>query len=369
MGQDPRSSGTGADEPSGSHGDIGVLNGAAAIPPAIEAALLRQEHRTVVILYNFFVRRRRFSEDDPRRKAIAWSLLWRLLSPATAAVGAGTVIAAATVFLAWQANVLVRDQNKRIEQQTFLMEAGRRQHLIPFMLVLMKEIDKHVEGSRQRDGRIVLPTRIVSRIASLTKDLMPYRTFDSISGELSDNLTSPERGQLLLFLVSSNIDLPSLANIASFAASDLTGADLHDLDLKGLDLAGATLWGANLRFTDLSGARLNGTNLWSSKLHGALLRGANLATSSLWVADLTDADMRDVDLTEAFLKGANFRGCDMRNAVLENVSSWQDIKNISGANIFGVKRAPPGFIAWARSVGALERPGDNWRKHSEEMAH
>ena len=35
---------------------------------------------------------------------------------------------------------------------------------------------------------------------------------------------------------------------------------------------------------------------------------------------------------------------------------WQQIKSINKANITGLRNAPPGFVAWSQSHGAILQP-------------
>jgi hypothetical protein len=54
-----------------------------------------------------------------------------------------------------------------------------------------------------------------------------------------------------------------------------------------------------------------------------------------------------VDLSAANLKGADLHGCDLEGIV------WKEINSIESANIFGLRNAPNGFIAWAEAHGAV----------------
>jgi hypothetical protein len=102
---------------------------------------------------------------------------------------------------------------------------------------------------------------------------------------------------------------------------DLTGADLHGVDLRRADLTGALLHG-----TDLHGANLAWANVDCAELHGADLRGAklsrtyfmgtelheaNLAGAELFATDFTHAALCGADLTEARLTEALFIDSDL----------------------------------------------------------
>jgi uncharacterized protein YjbI with pentapeptide repeats len=63
--------------------------------------------------------------------------------------------------------------------------------------------------------------------------------------------------------------------------------------------------------------------------------GANLAGADLGAAILENADLRNVDMAGVL---------------------WRDIKSIEGANIYGVRHPPDGFISWALQNGARSTP-------------
>jgi len=77
------------------------------------------------------------------------------------------------------------------------------------------------------------------------------------------------------------------------------------------------------------------------------LQGARLDDADLWGADLRGADFADASLADA----------DLRNTDLSGIR-WQQIRNLNGANIYGVRNAPEGFVAWALRQGAVQIESD-----------
>jgi uncharacterized protein YjbI with pentapeptide repeats len=67
-------------------------------------------------------------------------------------------------------------------------------------------------------------------------------------------------------------------------------------------------------------------------------------------ADLSSADLADASLDRA----------DLRNTDLTSIH-WQQIRSIRGANLFGIKNAPPGFLKWALQQGAVQTDSDSQR--------
>jgi len=88
--------------------------------------------------------------------------------------------------------------------------------------------------------------------------------------------------------------------------ADLSGANLHDANLRYADLRYADLSGANLHDANLSGADLSDANL-----SGAYLRYANLHDAYLRYANLRYADLSYANLSGVNLRGANFSGANL----------------------------------------------------------
>ena len=73
-------------------------------------------------------------------------------------------------------------------------------------------------------------------------------------------------------------------------------------------------------------------------------------------ADLEDADLVNSDLSGAELSGSVLKNADLRNADLKNVR-WSNLKSVEGANMYGVRNAPPQFVEWAMRNKAVSEPG------------
>jgi uncharacterized protein YjbI with pentapeptide repeats len=92
-----------------------------------------------------------------------------------------------------------------------------------------------------------------------------------------------------------------------------------------------------------------------------ILRSANLRQSNLRRANLREADLEDADLVNAVLEGADLgaatlTNADLRHADLKGVR-WKGLKSVTGANIYAVRNAPDGFVAWAMSHQAVADAG------------
>jgi hypothetical protein len=135
----------------------------------------------------------------------------------------------------------------------------------------------------------------------------------------------------------------------------LVGVDVSSAFLQGLDLSGANLTRSDFSSADLRNANLNAADFTLANLNSANLRGATLDRARFAEADLRDADMTGASLQGADLAGAALDNADLSNANLAGIA-WQRAKSVQGANLAGVRNAPPGFEQWALQHGAADRP-------------
>jgi len=225
----------------------------------------------------------------------------------------GTVLLFNQNKLLTRQNELLNRQNYRLDQQTYLQEAGRRSSLIFLMGNLLDAIDRELKSDVGRPGVRDLSPQIIGQIVALSTSLRPYRYLENDS--LIDREISPERGQLLLSLVNSEIDNSTLRRI--FLTGDFSYAELGGVMLAGEYLGGINLREANLSKTDLQGADLTGADLNRADLSGAILAGAQLTK-----ANLSDTDLREAIIEQTDFRGASLYATDLRGVSLEG-SDWR----------------------------------------------
>lgn len=284
------------------------------------------------------------------RKSMAWYSWmnfrrWGVMAFQTLMVGLagllGTILLYNQNKLLTQQNQLLNQQNIRLDQQTYLQEAERRSSLIFLMGDILDAINEELKDDVGKKGVRDLSPQLIGRVIALSNSLRPYRYLGSDS--LVGRELSPERGFLLLSIVSSEIDKSSLLRIyksADFSYSDLKkavlsgeymsginlkGADLgdarlDDADLSNANLSEANLDGAVLFHANLSDARLRNTSMYNAYLGTATLTGANLSESNLSHANLSAAD-----LSNSHLSKANFSHANMSMAVLANAAFDQAV--------------------------------------------
>ena len=209
-------------------------------------------------------------------------------------------------------NDLIKAQNKRLVQQTYLQEAERRSSLIFLLSNIMDEVAYELRESKS-STRILTPN-LTGQIIALSARLKPYRYLDGDS--LIKKPLSPERGQLLISL--SNSDLNDSTTFTIYKKGTFGYAELKDAYFIH------PKWnGIFLRKADLSGAYFPKAELVNSNLRHANLSYADLNGANLSSADLGHANLKHTDLKDAVLFETNLSNADLRGANFTDVSLWQ----------------------------------------------
>ena len=135
----------------------------------------------------------------------------------------------------------------------------------------------------------------------------------------------------------------------------LVGLDAPNAFLQGIQLSGANLLRCNLQATDLRDSHLVGANLEFANLRSANFRSGDLDRARLANADLENADLVGANLAGSDLTDASLKNADLRNTNISGIN-WRKIQSIQGANIYGVRNPPDGFLPWALEHGARAAP-------------
>ncbi|KZS42473.1 hypothetical protein AWE51_03255 [Aquimarina aggregata] len=137
------------------------------------------------------------------------NIIWRITRIGIFAV----IIGVFPTVLFIQQNKLLRNQNKKIEQQTglfesqnkfieqqsFLSEASRRSTQMIILGDILSDLNKELENKNNLQK--TLSSTLVGRIISISSVMKPYLYLEN--GELIDKPLSPERGQLLISLIAA----------------------------------------------------------------------------------------------------------------------------------------------------------------------
>jgi uncharacterized protein YjbI with pentapeptide repeats len=233
----------------------------------------------------------------------------------------GTVLIHNQNKLLQQQNAMLERQSTRLDQQTYLQEADRRSSLIFLMGNLLDAMDKELKSDIGQVGVRDLSPQLIGRIIALSKSLRPYRYLDKDS--LVARELSPERGQLLLSIVASQVDNTSIRRIlqaADFSYSDMKGAVLSGEYLEGINLFSSDLTGALLDETNLNNANLSNSDLSGAIFARAKLQNARLREANLKSSYFDSADLRNANLYKAQLQGAKLNGAYLQNTHLSQTN-------------------------------------------------
>jgi hypothetical protein len=138
----------------------------------------------------------------------------------------------------------------------------------------------------------------------------------------------------------------------------LIGADVEGAYLEGVRLVKVQARRANFSGADLRGALFTQASLEDADLHWANLRGADLRECNLAGSSADDADLFRANLAGADVARISLERADLREADLNNLRHWDQIKAMRQCNILGVRNPPAGFVAWAKTMGAVENKSD-----------
>lgn len=118
--------------------------------------------------------------------------------------------------------------------------------------------------------------------------------------------------------VPSKLDANGLLTAYMKGRRDFASQDLSGLDLHKVDLSGGIFHQAKLARTNFQGADLSNADFGRASLNRSNLRDANLGRAYLSYADLEGADLRGADLSYAYLNHANLKGANLCGANLSN---------------------------------------------------
>lgn len=198
-------------------------------------------------------------------------------------------------------NHLLKKQNSKIQEQTYLAEASRRAAQMFIMGDILSDINTELETKKSKK----LSNTLVGRIVGLSRAMKPYRYL--LNDKLIEKSISPERGQLLITLCKSDI------NTAFFEDQILQESDFTKAELKGANLYNVILKGINLKDADLSDA-----NLVNIDARSARFENANLKNVDLGYANLGNAVLTNTNLSGAILLNTKFNKTDLTDAILDN---------------------------------------------------
>lgn len=137
-------------------------------------------------------------------------------------------------------NGLISKEIIRLDQQTYLQEAERRSTLVFLFSNIMDLLDKELKEDYNNDNIRNISPQLAGRIISLSQRLQPYKFLENDS--LSSRAYSPERGQLLINLLKSDLSqntLDELTKEGNFTSSNFSGVTFSNITVNDIDLSGS----------------------------------------------------------------------------------------------------------------------------------
>lgn len=217
------------------------------------------------------------------------------------------ILASIPTILLFKQNQLLDYQNSRLTQQTYLQEAERRSSLVFLFSNILDSIDDELKNDYNSNIKRDLSPQLIGRIISLSSSLKPYKYLSN--DNLISNELSPERGQLLISLLSSKLDENTLQEI-------LIKSDFNYSDLRNADLSKTNLSEARLNFSNLENANLHKCIILAGRFENANLRNANFSSSQLIETTFENSIMEGTNLSRVETYTTNFKNCNLKNSNL-----------------------------------------------------
>lgn len=143
----------------------------------------------------------------------------------------------------------------------------------------------------------------------------------------------------------------------------LVGVDVSGAFLQGVHLGKARLLRSDFSAADVRNSDFKNADLQDSDLRSANFRHSTFQNASLLRVRMDDADFEGTDFSQADLSGAILDDTDLRFTALRS-ARWSGILSIKGANVYGVRDAPDGFVEWAIRHGAVQMQSDEQWENS-----
>lgn len=227
-------------------------------------------------------------------------------------------------------NGLIEKEIVRIDQQTYLQEADRRSTLVFLFSNIMDLLDKELKEDYLGDSIRNISPQLAARIISLSQRLQPYRFLEN--GQLTEKDYSPERGQLFINLLKSNLAQETLDEIlkeANFTYASFSGVTFSDVEINDVNLN-------NSRFTNVT---LKNVSFYEGELNKVAFDNVQFDSTTFIYSILkeTSLDIRSNSGLTLVFKDARVEDLDikinryyMEGGVLKIIDSNCDKISLSG---------------------------------------
>lgn len=339
----------------------------------LETNVLEQEHRLLASIVNF-ARRNRWPKGSEKRSAVIKALFWNLLPKAGPVAAGVTIISLITVYLAYQANLKIENQNILMAVQNELQESQRRSSLNIEISAIMDQINKErnpdyqkslKDGEHTKKGHKVAPYILsditAARIAAISRSLKPYRNLkidnksieeyrQKVSGSWSvfgatpkfdilefmeKDIHSPEREQLFVALQTMRISFSNIGRNSDFSYVILKDLDLGNSDFRTVRLQKSKLDGSRVSYSIFDNGVYSKTSFKSVSGTSATFIDVDLKEADFSFSSISSADFSRSDLTGSKFIGATYIQANFSKAIMSGVDLTN--ANISGSDFTDVE--------------------------------
>lgn len=185
-----------------------------------------------------------------------------------------------------------------------------------------------------------LSRRLEGRIIAISKALRPYKYLNE-DNKLSDVYLSPERGQLLISLLESDVLTSQIIPKSDFSYSDLKGFDIAKVidfqllkteltDLQLITLNNSDLEDTSFDFIYFNSASFNGSHFKNTSFNRCDLDGSTVLDANINSVTFSSCNMEDTDFSNANLgvfkvKDSNLELISLKNTKIDTAvikESW-----------------------------------------------
>lgn len=163
-----------------------------------------------------------------------------------------------------------------------------------------------------------LSRRLEGRIIAISKALRPYKYLNE-DNKLSDVYLSPERGQLLISLIESDVLTSQFIPKSDFTYSDLKGiniAKILDFNLNETELT--VLQEIKLNYSDLENTDFNFIDFNNSEFNYSHFKNTTFDRCNLIAFTARESNIESVTITNSNLKDADFSKAKIGNLKIKN---------------------------------------------------
>lgn len=233
------------------------------------------------------------------------------------------------------------------------------------------ELENFIEEILKKEDTLSISS--IAEISNKIFSFKPYRYLDDIDDRLNHKAYSPEKSQILIKLLSSNLDIKSWNRVKKYIP--FNSLDIHSMVfMDSTDFSHLVMNGAKLNHSTCAGCNFNKAKLNGTYFEDAWLDKASFKSSFVPNGKFKNTSLFYANFEKAILNGSNFNGADLYHSVLD--SAYFSHCDFRGADIYEISAKGTDFrdardyknkrFAWKRS-GLSEEQLEQFTWEDEEV--